>query len=230
MERLNLPKSVSGNSPVVGYIIGALVTISGGFLIWEVLNYPDMTFSANWNMFKSPIGNVCIFIGFFMAMIWWGKFTHWSATPVVETRDSWGNVKRKEDYDISNQMLGKFMLPLLGHFVIEPLIYGAIIFYPLQCIIAIVGSIFPYILALIIIGVTIAVWLWGNNANKNTIIFVVAGVLLTVGFAVGAYFLHPQSASAYTPSIESTSASATDEEEYDDSEFDESDIDESEFE
>lgn len=230
MEKLNLAKSVSDNSLVVGYIIGALVTISGGFLIWEVLNYPDMTFSANWNMFKSPIGNVCIFIGFFMAMIWWGKFTHWSATPVIETRDSWGNVKRKEDYDISNQMLGKFMLPLLGHFVIEPLIYGAIIFYPLQCIIAIVGSLFPYILALIIVAVTIAVWLWGKNANKNIIIFIVAGVLLTAGFAVGAYFLHPQSASAYPPSIESTSASATDEEEYDDSEFDESDIDESDFE
>ncbi len=220
------------NLQIVGYIIGALVTISGGFLIWEVLHYPNMTFSANWNMFKSPLGSVCIFIGFFMAMIWWGKFTHWSATPVVETRDSWGNIKRTEDYDMSNQMFGKFILPLLGHFVIEPLIYGAIIYYPLQCVIAVVGSIFPYVLSLIILIVIIAVWLWGNNTNRNTIVFAIAGVLLVIGFSVGAYFLHSKSDSSYnnTSNIEKTATSVTDEESVDEKNFEDADIDESEFE
>lgn len=232
MERTNMNKTTTGNLKIVGYIICALVTISAGFLIWEVFHYPDMTFSANWNMLTSPFGNICYFIGFLWAMMWWGKFTHWSATPVEETRDSWGNVKRREDFDITSQLLGKFILPFLGHFVIEPLIYGAIIFYPLQCIIAVVGSIFPYILVLLILGVTVAVWFWSSNPNKNTIIFIIASVLLAIGFSVGAYFLHPESAPAYnyTPSVEKTDSPSTDEEGIDESRFEENNIDESEFE
>ena len=230
MKRAALSGSNSDNFKVVGYIIGALVTISGGFFIWEIILNSNLYFSANWNMFESPIGVICIFIGFFMAIIWWGKFTHWSATPVVETRDSWGNVKRKEDYDISNQLLGKFMLPLLGHFIIEPLIYGAIIYYPLQCIIAIVGSIFPWIISLIVVGVIVAIWVWNNNAGKNVILFTIGGLLLIVGFAVGAYFIHPESVPSYTPNIEETYTPETGGEDIDESQFEDVNIDESEFE
>ena len=142
----NIPEFSSENYKIVSYVVAALITASGGFLVYEVLFNSDLTFSANWNMFKSPLGNFCWFIGFFWAIAWWGKFTHWSATPITKTYDKYGDLKKvEEDYDVSNQLFAKVLMPFLGHFVIEPIIYGAIIYYPIQCVIALVGSIFPYV-------------------------------------------------------------------------------------
>ena len=132
----NIPEFSENNYVLAGYIVATLITSSGVFLIYEILANTDLTFSANWNMFKSPLGNLCWFIGLFWAIIFWGKFGHWSATPITKTYDRYGNLKKvEEDYDVSNQMFAKILMPILGHFVIEPIIYGAIIYYPIQCMV-----------------------------------------------------------------------------------------------
>lgn len=186
---LSIPEFSDKNYKIAGYIVGTAVTLSGLFLIYEVLSTDHLNFSAEWNMFKSPLGTICYFLGLIWAIAWWGKFTHWSATPVIETRDSWGNVKRKEDYDISNQMFGKFLLPLLGHFVIEPLIYGAIIYYPIQCVIAILGVIFPYIVALFVLAIIALSWLFSSTFyfRYHSAVLVCMGLLFTAAFALGGY-------------------------------------------
>lgn len=188
---LSIPEFSEKNYKIAGYIVGAAVTLSGLFLIYEVLSTDQLNFSAEWNMFKSPLGTICYFIGLIWAIAWWGKFTHWSATPVIETRDSWGNVKRKEDYDISNQMFGKFLLPLLGHFVIEPLIYGAIIYYPIQCVIAILGAIFPYVVALLVLAIIAFSWLFSSTFyfRYHSIVLVCMGLLFSMAFALGGYYI-----------------------------------------
>lgn len=189
----NLPEFSSNNYNIAGYVVASLITLSGGFLIYEVLFNSDLTFSANWNMFKSPLGNFCWIIGFIWAIAWWGKFTHWSATPVVETRDKYTGrlVERKENFDITEQLFAKILMPFLGHFVIEPIIYGAIIYYPIQCIIALVGAIFPYILSLIVLAIMVGSWFFTKTFTfrYHSVILVLLGVLFTGAFCWGGYAL-----------------------------------------
>ena len=186
----NLPDFSDKNYTIASYVIGGLITLSGLFLIYEVLIDGDVSFSAQWNIFKSPLGSICIFIGFIWAMLWWGKFTHWSATPAIETRDRSGNLlKREENYDVSEQMFAKILMPILGHFVIEPIMYGAIIYYPLQCIIALIGAIFPYILTLLILAIIGLCWLYAPKLQfqARSWALVLIGLIFTVAFAWGGY-------------------------------------------
>ena len=69
----NLPDFSDKNYTIASYVIGGLITLTGLFLIYEVLIDGDVSFSAQWNIFKSPLGSICIFIGFIWAMLWWGK-------------------------------------------------------------------------------------------------------------------------------------------------------------
>jgi len=185
-------------TPVMAYIASCILTVSGGIFIYEILRNTDLSFSPTWNMFKSPIGGGCICIGFVMALILWGKFGHWSARPVIETRDSFGRITREEDYDVSNQMFAKFMLPFLGHFVVEPLIYGALIFYPLMCVVWLIGSAFPYIVSFLILLTMVVAWIFALNPSvaKKIVIFVVGCLVLAAGYAVSSYLID-QSASPY---------------------------------
>lgn len=188
----DLPEFSDKNYTLAGYVVAAIVTLSGGFLIYEVLFNSDLTFKANWNMFKSPLGNLCWMIGFVCAIIFWGKMGHWSRTPVTEYRDSSGRlIKREEDYDVMEQSFAKILMPLIGHFGIEPLVYGALIYYPIQCVIALVGAIFPYVLSLIVLVIIVGAWLFTSKCHfrYHSAVLVLSGVLFTAGFAWGGYAL-----------------------------------------
>ena len=67
----NLPEFSDQNYTIVGYVFAALITLAGGYLIYEVLTTDALTFKANWNMFKSPLGSLCICIGFICAIIFY---------------------------------------------------------------------------------------------------------------------------------------------------------------
>lgn len=186
----NIPEFSKKNYEIAGYVVGTTVTLSGVFLIYEILSSGSLHFSAEWSMFKSPLGTICYFLGLIWAIAWWGKFTHWSATPMIETRDSSGNVlSRKEDMDITEQGFAKIIMPLLGHFVIEPLIYGAIIYYPIQCVIAILGAIFPYVVSLFVLAVIALSWVFSRKFTfrYHSVVLVCMGLLFTVAFAYGGY-------------------------------------------
>lgn len=186
----NLPEFSDKNYNIAGYVLAAFITITGGFFVYEVLSTDALTFKANWNMFDSPLGNLCIGIGIVCAIIFWGKFGHWSRTPYLVTKDAYGNVKKVErDYDITETLLWTVLFPIMGHFVIEPIIYGALIYYPIQCIIAVVGAIFPYILSLIVICIMIGSWMFTRTFQfrYHSAILVFVGLLFTVAFAWGGY-------------------------------------------
>lgn len=187
----NIPEFSEKNYSIAGYVFAVLITLTGLFLIYEVVTTDALVFKANWNMFKSPLGSLCLIIGFLCAIVWWGKFTHWSATPVEEVRDGFTGrvISRKENMDITEQLFAKVLMPILGHFVIEPIIYGAIIYYPIQCIIAVVGAIFPYILSLIVLGIIVGAWLFSKKCQfrYHSVVLVIAGLLFTIAFAWGGY-------------------------------------------
>ena len=61
----NIPEFSDKNYKIIGYVVGGLTTLCGVFFIYEIFADGDLTFKAQWNMFKSPLGNLCLFIGFF---------------------------------------------------------------------------------------------------------------------------------------------------------------------
>lgn len=213
MKKTALSGSDFDNFKIIGYIIGALVTISGGFFIWEIIANSGFSFSANWSMFDSILLAPLYIVGLIVMFANWNSLNY-----VIIYR-----------LDISNVLFYNIVFPFLIRFVGIPLVVAAMIYYPLQCIIAIVGHFFPYIISIIVAGVIVVMWIWNNRPGKNSIVFTIAGILLTAGFAVGAYFIHPKSAPSYSPRIENTSTSGTKVEDFDDSDFDESEFDDSDF-
>lgn len=188
----SIPEFSEKNYTLAGYICAGLISITGALLIYSVLTHiDDLSFSANWNMFKSPFGTVCIFFGYICAIIFWGKMGHWSRTPIIEKRDRETGrlISRKEDFDVTEQLTAKWLMPLIGHFVIEPLIYAAIIYYPIQCIIAVIGAVFPYVLSLIVLALAIGSWFFTKKLHFrfHSLVLIVATVLFTVAFGLGSY-------------------------------------------
>ena len=185
-----LPEFSDKHYPLAGYIAAGAITLTGLFFIYEMFATDALTFKAQWNMFKSPLGSLCYFIGLVCAIVWWGKFGHWSSTPVTETRDRFTGelIKREENYDVMEQGFAKILMPILGHFVIEPLVYGALIYYPIQCIIAVLGAIFPYVLTLIVLAIIASAWMYTRvvQIRYRSAILVFCGLLFTVAFGWGA--------------------------------------------
>ena len=66
---------------------------------------------------------------------------------------------------------------------------GAIIYYPLQCIIALIGAIFPYILTLLILAIIGLCWLYAPKLQfqARSWALVLIGLIFTVAFAWGGY-------------------------------------------
>lgn len=185
-----IPEFSAQNYRVAGYIIAILITISGFFLIYEVLSTDMLTFKANWNIFKSPLGYVCFCIGLVLSIKYWGRFGHWTRKPIIEERDEHDNlVRRYEDMDIVEQLFHKVLFPIMGHFFLEPLAYAAIIYYPIQCIIAVVGAIFPYILSLIVLGIIVGTWLFPHKFQfrYHSVVLILGGVFFTMVFVLGGY-------------------------------------------
>lgn len=207
----NIPEFSNKTYSVVGTIFALTITVSGGFLIYEIVTSDALTLEPEWNMFKSSLGNLCMFIGLICAIIFWGKFMHWTQIPLVGHRDSFGNWVWKENMDITEQILCKFMMPFIGHFIIEPIIYGAIIYYPLQLVIALVGIIFPYVVALLILGAIVFGWMFTEkvNARYHSVMVVLYGLALTVIFSYVGYYLE----TSFKTTIVTTNEPDTQEEE-----------------
>ena len=80
-------------------------------------------------------------------------------------------------------------MPFLGHFIIEPIMYGAIIYYPIQCIIAVVGAIFPYILSLVVLAIIVGSWLFTRyiQFRYRSVLLILGGLVFSVAFGWGGY-------------------------------------------
>lgn len=190
----SIPEFSDEHYPIAGYVAAGLISATGLWLVYEVIANDALSFSADWNMFGNAFGNLCFWIGFICAIVFWGRWVHWSSTPVIVKRDRYtGEVLDvKEDYDVTEQGFAKILMPIIGHFIVEPIIYGALIYYPVQCVIALVGTIFPYIMSLIILAIVAGSWAYTRVATfrYHSAVLVALCVLLTVAFGYGAYSIH----------------------------------------
>lgn len=189
----NLPEFSDKTFKTVTYACATIVALVAGWFIYEMFTYPDFGISAQWNMFKSILITPLYLIGLILAIVNWGKFTHWSSTPVRETYDSGGRLlKREENYDFGESMFWQFVVPFFGHFVIEPLIYAAIIYYPLMVVVAFLGLVLPYALTLLLVLVVVGMVLGGDllrSVKGHSLVLFLLTTVLTVGIGYSAYYM-----------------------------------------
>jgi hypothetical protein len=183
----DLPR-VASNFKTIGYILSGLMSAAGLFFSYEMIFTSDWGFDVEWNMFKSPLIYPLWLIGLVIAVIRFGK-THWSYDEVIETEDSWGNKKLWVNNDLVSWMFSHIAWPIIGHLFIEPLMYAALIYYPLMCILYFVGAFLPYILTIIVAILCIGSFkadMIPDFPFKN-IILTVASLLFTSGFTYGGW-------------------------------------------
>lgn len=205
-----LPNFSDTNYTYASYICGALVSASSIFFIYEMFTSTDFSIDIEWNIFKSAWFSPLFVIGFILAIVNWGKFGHWGGQPINVYEDRYGNKYKERSNDIGDNLFGHVILPLLGHFVIEPIIYACIIFYPLMCIFAILGFILPYALTMILIAISVLIFLSKNFAKTavyRSVVLIILTVLMGGGLTWAAWSMeagkHP--ASIVLPTESSTS-------------------------
>lgn len=154
-----LPDFSDRNYTYASYICGVLVSASSIFFIYEMFTSENFGITVNWNIFKSAWFSPLFIVGFILAIINWGKFGHWGGQPYNVYEDGSGKKYVEKNNDIGDNLFGHFIMPLLGHFVIEPIIYACIIFYPLMLLFAILGIILPYAITLILIAISAAIFI-----------------------------------------------------------------------
>lgn len=179
-----IPEFSDKNFVLASYICAGVVGVVSLFFIYEMFTVDDFGFKVQWNIFKSVFFGPLYFFGLVMAIVWWGKFTHWSATPMIEYEDEWGNKKRKRDWDVSENMFWGILFPILGHFVIEPIIYACLVYYPLAIVFSIVGALLPYILIALLVAITAGFYLSSRHVmgiRFRSVALILAAVLVGGG-------------------------------------------------
>lgn len=185
---INLPSFSDANYRIAGYVATALISVSGVFLCYEMIVDSGWEIEAEWNMFKSWMIWPLYVIGLVVAIGNIGK-SHYSQDTIIETEYRDGRVTREKSNDIIDVMFGHIFLPLLGHFVLEPLVIAALIYYPLMCVVALLGQLVPYILTVVVLAVCFGAFKFTALVDRRSgsVIVVVATLMLTAGFGYGGY-------------------------------------------
>lgn len=183
-----LPEFSQRNYNFAGYIVGTAITCSGVLLIYQILFHADITFSANWNMFDSVLMWPLYIIGLLVMFANWNTFSFSYDTYDKITYGD-GHTEVKRNWDIIEWMMGHVIAPVLGRFVLVPIIIAALIYYPLMCIVHLVGSIFPYILSLIVVAIIGFSWMFTRwfQFRYHSWVLVLVGIVFTAAFSWGGY-------------------------------------------
>ena len=179
-----LPDFSDRNYTYASYVCGVLVSVSSLFFIYEMFTAEDFGITVNWNIFKSAWFSPLFIVGFILAIINWGKFGHWGGQPYNVYEDGNGKKYVEKNNDITDNMFGHFILPLLGHFVIEPIIYACIIFYPLMVLFAILGIILPYAISLILIAISAGIFISKEHVSGvryRSFVLIIATLVIAGG-------------------------------------------------
>ena len=178
-----LPQISDAAMPLACKICGGIIAVCSLFFIFEMFTYEGFGISANWNIFTSWLCGPLYFVGLILAIVKWGAFGHWGATPYDVYEDEYGNKKAVRNDDVVENLFAQIMMPILGHFVIEPLVYACIIYYPLMCIVALFGVVLPFALSLILVGVCVLLIVYNKflmNVPYRSLVLVVTTLFVSV--------------------------------------------------
>ena len=154
-----IPEFSDSNFVRASYICGGILSVVVIFFIIEMFSADHFGISVEWNIFESAWFGILFPIGFILAIVNWGKFGHWSMQAYDVYEDAYGRKRMKKNYDIIETMFNSIIFPLVGHFMIEPILYACVIYYPLMCVFAILDVLLPYVISLVLITLSAGVLL-----------------------------------------------------------------------
>ena len=178
------------NYSIAGYVVSTVVTCSGAYFIYQILFNSDITFSANWNMFDSILMWPLYIIGLLVMFANWSLFSFsYDAYDKITYSD--GHTEVKRNWDIIEWLLGHVIIAIFGRFFLVPIMVAALIYYPLMCIVHLLGAIFPYIVVLLVVGVIFVSWKFTSwfQFRYHSWLLVIVGIVMTISFSWGGYAL-----------------------------------------
>jgi hypothetical protein len=145
--------------------ISLAVILIGLLAVWLGIRYifSDRDWSlAEWNIFDSPgMWFALSVIGFFAQF---GDWIHTSFHWVYKWKDpDTGKEKVERSWDIMDEMEGGFIYPVLMHVIFIPAAYGAMFYYIIQCVLALIGVATPFLAAALCLGF---VWVFFRLADR----------------------------------------------------------------
>lgn len=180
-----IPEFPSKIMRIISIVFMVILGLTGGFMSYEML-VNDFEVEVEWNMFESVLIVPLYIVGLVIAICHIGK-NHYSQETIIETTYSDGTKKREKSNDIIDFLLGSIIIPLAMHFIVEPLLWAAVIYYPLMGVIALVGVVLPYIFPLIVVAICVGVWFLGNRATfrYRSVVLIMITLILSVSFVLG---------------------------------------------
>lgn len=139
---------------------------------------------VEWNIFRSSgLWFFLSVIGFFLQFFNW---QHTSFDHVTEVTYTDGRKERYKSRDVMDVMEGQFLWPFIAHLFLIPAIYGAMMYYVIMVGLAVLGSIMPYVLAILVL-VSVYVYYKGGIWLKQRKYRV--GLLVAMSLAFGVTYL-----------------------------------------
>jgi len=152
-----IPEFSDSNFIKASYVCGGILFAIVLFFIYEIFTAADFGISIEWNIFESAWFGILFPIGLVLAIVNWGKFGHWGGQPYNVYQDGYGKKYVEKNNDLIDNLFSHILLPLLGHFMIEPALYACIIYYPLMCVFALLDVILPYAISLLLLVLSVGV-------------------------------------------------------------------------
>ena len=190
MKSTRITDSNDSNYRLTAYVATGVVAVAGIFLVYQMFANGNLHFTAQWNMFKSFLLVPLWIVGLIIAVMHMGK-NHYSYDIYEQKYDGNGSKvgRARKSQDVLDTMEGGCLAPLFGHFVIEPLMWAALIYYPLMVVVAIVGAFVPYILTVVVIALCILVFMFPSiyRMRYRYAVLVALAVVLTGIFTFGGF-------------------------------------------
>ena len=134
------------------YIATALMAIGALFVSYLYIT-SDKQWGADieWAVWKSPtLWGFLSVIGFFLQFMDWQHFSY--KTINIYKDENGKEIKRERNSDILTETEGSWLYPLLMHLLVVPAMYGALIYYAIMGVVALVGALIPYVIAVLILA------------------------------------------------------------------------------
>lgn len=110
--------------------------------------HATVDFHIQWNMFHSVLRYPLLILGFLLGL--GQKFEVYDYFYVYKDRA--GNVTKVEkNSDPIDGIMGGCLFPLLQYFVLYPILYAALIYYPLMALLHLFGKLFPFFIIVVVL-------------------------------------------------------------------------------
>ena len=164
---------------ILTIILLLLIAYAGLLGYFIITSDVEIDFKINWNMFDSVLKWPLLIVGFIVGL----GMKYPSLVPFLKITHPDGEVEYEPNDDIIENMLVRWVMPLIQIFILGPVLIAACIYYPLMALIYLFGKIFPFLILVFFVLTLILFYQWEKiqltKSEKSTSMTLIA--LLMIG-------------------------------------------------